>query len=177
MMISHQAARNIVERLKKKELIALKVDENDARARKVHLTDKGKTLHDKLMNISSQEGQQILSNLTDEEKELLVKLLKSITKTSNGSCNLDILHIYGFRRWLWSTAIRNDRSIDSLQRIVFIDGRNAVIMRRIISFAPRTSNQQFIKSRISIDFYLIIRYNIKTCKFLKYRRNYFVSQG
>ena len=80
MMISHQAARSIVERLKDKDLVKLEIDENDARARKVQLTDKGKSLYGELVKIGSQEGQQILSNFTDEEKDQLVDFLERINR-------------------------------------------------------------------------------------------------
>lgn len=78
MMISHQAARNIVKRLKDKGLVKLEIDEKDARARKVYLTEKGKILHDDLVKLGSREGQQILSKFTDEEKNMLVEFLERI---------------------------------------------------------------------------------------------------
>ncbi|MBR1397058.1 MAG: hypothetical protein IJ563_05950 [Selenomonadaceae bacterium] len=59
-------------------MVKLEIDEKDARARKVYLTEKGKILHDDLVKLGSREGQQILSKFTDEEKNMLVEFLERI---------------------------------------------------------------------------------------------------
>ncbi|MGI6731643.1 MAG: MarR family winged helix-turn-helix transcriptional regulator [Anaerovoracaceae bacterium] len=80
--ISHQAARNIVERMKNKGLLYSAVSKEDARIKSVYLTEKGL----EAFNIVKDEGtkleNQILSCLTDEEKETLHGLIDKI------SCNI-----------------------------------------------------------------------------------------
>lgn len=79
LQISHQAARNIVERLKEKNLLETTTSKADARANIVLLTDKGKELCNTLKNSGTNIGSQIMSSLSETEKEELLRMLTQIS--------------------------------------------------------------------------------------------------
>ena len=81
LKISHQAARNIIERMKEKELLYVTVSESDARERKVYLTEKGKNVCEKLKEKGSNVGGSILRYLSESEKSELEVLLEKILKS------------------------------------------------------------------------------------------------
>ncbi|MGI5900111.1 MAG: MarR family winged helix-turn-helix transcriptional regulator [Christensenellales bacterium] len=81
--ISHQAARNLVERMKKSGLLHVAVSDEDARYRSVCLTEKGKRLCDDLKQYSMQRGDQLLAGFSGEELDQLMVFLDRI------SANLD----------------------------------------------------------------------------------------
>lgn len=77
--ISHQAARNIIERMKLKSLLYVTVSAADARARQVYLTAKGQTICDQLKVNGTSVGHTILSQLSVSERQQLAHLLDKIT--------------------------------------------------------------------------------------------------
>ena len=81
LKISHQAARNIVERMKEKDLLYVTVSDADARAREVHLTEKGQKICRELKKKGGAVGNNLLCALTLKEKESLFDLLEKISKT------------------------------------------------------------------------------------------------
>ena len=78
LSISHQAARNIVERMKKKELLYVVTSEKDARFKHVYLTENGKTTSEALKKLGTSVGQQLLHGISDDEKDQLLSLLSKI---------------------------------------------------------------------------------------------------
>lgn len=78
LRITHQAARNTVERMKKKELLYVMISKEDARFKHIYLTEKGKELFDKLKEMGTTVGQQLLQGLSAEEKDVLYSLLVKI---------------------------------------------------------------------------------------------------
>ncbi len=76
--ISHQAARNLVERVRQKGLVELQVNPDDARSKNVFLTEKGKILSSKLQSQGTIIGKEILSGISDEEKTKLLQYLEKI---------------------------------------------------------------------------------------------------
>lgn len=78
LKVSHQAARNLIERMKEKDLLYVEVSDEDARAKKVFLTEKGIFICRKLKEKGSNLGKTILSSLDNGEKEALLFLLEKI---------------------------------------------------------------------------------------------------
>ena len=76
--ISHQAARNYVERLKLKGLICSEISENDGRAKKIKLTSEGQDVCNRLKNEGHNVGEELLKDFSLEDKETLLKLLNKI---------------------------------------------------------------------------------------------------
>lgn len=81
LKISHQAARNIVERMKEKDLLYVKVSPTDARARQVFLTEKGRQIYAKLQAGGTNLGKNVLSQLNEKEKIQLSDILDKILET------------------------------------------------------------------------------------------------
>ena len=81
LKISHQAARNIVERMKEKDLLYVTVSPEDKRARQVFLTEKGRQVHRKQKEGGTNLGRDVLSHLTAQEKEQLSDILDKILET------------------------------------------------------------------------------------------------
>lgn len=79
--ISHQAARNIVERMKEKELLTVEASRTDARARKVYLSPKGRQVCSQLKQKGTDLGTNLLRGLQEEEKQELARLLEKIIAT------------------------------------------------------------------------------------------------
>ena len=80
MKISHQAARNLVERMKEKDLLNVTVSDTDTRARKVCLSEKGEKICNELKKKGTDVGGSLLQPLSEEEKEQLSVILEKIIK-------------------------------------------------------------------------------------------------
>lgn len=78
MEISHQAARNLVERMKIKELLFAEVSSRDARAKHVYLTEKGQEIYERIRQSSNDAGSLIFEGFTEEELAQLSTLLEKI---------------------------------------------------------------------------------------------------
>lgn len=81
MQISHQAARNLVERMREKDLLTVEASDTDARARKIYLSEKGRQICGRLKQKGADLGSNLLRSLTEEEKQTLDRLLKKIIQT------------------------------------------------------------------------------------------------
>lgn len=81
MKITHQAARNIIERMKEKDLLCVEASDTDARARKVFLSEKGHTICELLKQKGTDVGSNLLRALNEEEKQELALLLEKIIQT------------------------------------------------------------------------------------------------
>lgn len=73
--VSHQAARSVVERMKKKELLYVEVMAEDARAKHVYLTEKGKQVHAQLQSMGTGVGQWLLDGIVPEDRQWLMLTL------------------------------------------------------------------------------------------------------
>ena len=80
MKISHQAARNLVERMKEKDLLNVAVSDTDTIARKICLSEKGEKICNELKKKGSDVGGNLLQPLSEEEKEQLFVILDKIIK-------------------------------------------------------------------------------------------------
>lgn len=78
MEISHQAARNLVERMRVKDFLITEVSNEDARAKHVYLTKKGQQMYGNISKGNDKAESIILKGLTAEEKEQLYLLLDKI---------------------------------------------------------------------------------------------------
>ena len=81
MKISHQAARNLVERMKEKDLLTVTVSDTDTRARQICLSGKGEKICSELKRKGTDVGGSLLQALSEEEKEQLSAILEKIIKT------------------------------------------------------------------------------------------------
>jgi len=73
--ISHQAACNILERLKNKKYVYTAVSEKDKRANSVYLTEEGKLLYNSLKITGSKAGSVLLDGFSEDEKILFLNLI------------------------------------------------------------------------------------------------------
>ena len=76
LKITHQAARNIVERLKQKNYLYTVVSKNDGRANAVFLTEEGKKMYSSLKENGNRAGKALLAGFSDEEKKQLLLLIR-----------------------------------------------------------------------------------------------------
>ena len=76
--ISHQAARNLIERLKVKNLVYAETSSEDARYKKIYLTELGENNCDKLTWMGSHVGQNLLRDVSETERQELLRLLLKI---------------------------------------------------------------------------------------------------
>ena len=76
--ISHQAARNLIERLKSKNFIYAETSSEDARYKKIYLTKQGEDICNKLTLMGSHVGQNLLQDISESEKKELLRLLLKI---------------------------------------------------------------------------------------------------
>jgi len=79
LKISHQAARNIVERMKLKDLFYVETSDEDARTKQVYLTDNGQSICNALKKRGTSIGETMLINLSSDEKKTLSNLLDKIS--------------------------------------------------------------------------------------------------
>lgn len=68
----------IINLLEKKELVTRRVDNEDARIKRIHLTQKGKNIEDDSWNIISDFENEFEAALSQEEKALMIKWLKTL---------------------------------------------------------------------------------------------------
>lgn len=78
LQISHQAARNIVERLKIKGLLYTSVSNEDGRANSVNLTESGEKMYIRLKDKGSRVGDELLEGFSEDEKKLLYEFITRI---------------------------------------------------------------------------------------------------
>lgn len=77
--ISHQAARNLVERLKSKQLLCVETSAEDGRFRRVRPTKQGEMICSELTSRGSSVGHDLLRGISEAEKEELFNLLVKIS--------------------------------------------------------------------------------------------------
>ena len=70
-----------LQKLEREGYVSRRPDDYDLRATRVFLTDKGKALDSQIRHRISEEEDLVISTLTDEEKETLVKLLNKIKRS------------------------------------------------------------------------------------------------
>jgi DNA-binding MarR family transcriptional regulator len=95
LLVDHLEARGFVER---------RIDSNDRRARRLYLTPRGIKFHDRIRPIATEVQQQILSCLSDAEKETLFALLVRVVQA-----NEKLAHPGLSRRKRW-TAVAPKRA-------------------------------------------------------------------
>ncbi len=78
MMLSTSAMTNRLDRLEKRDLIERISDKNDRRGLKIILTDKGFDLVDGLVSSHVETEDRLLSGLSKEERDQLIRLLSKI---------------------------------------------------------------------------------------------------
>lgn len=82
--VSHQAARSMVERMKKKDLLYVEISAEDARAKEVYLTAKGRKTCEELQAMGCGVGDSLLTGIDKEERQwLLTALDKMIENVEN----------------------------------------------------------------------------------------------
>ena len=78
--ISHQAARNLIERLKLKNLVHAETSSEDARFKRISLTDHGKEIYKELTLLGSHVGQNLLKGISEAEQKDLLRLLMKMSE-------------------------------------------------------------------------------------------------
>lgn len=78
--ISPSAFCQLAHRLEEAGLICSKVDENDRRVKRHHLTDKGRSFMDQRQRDRRAKAQKVLENLSPEEQEEVMKSLELLLK-------------------------------------------------------------------------------------------------
>lgn len=78
--ISHQAARNLIERSKLKRLVYAKTSSEDARYKKIYLTEQGERIYGESTLLGHHVGQDLLQGISDAEKKELLRLLLKINE-------------------------------------------------------------------------------------------------
>jgi len=73
----------ILERIKKKGYIEKRIDEADRRNYKIHLTEKGKALKDKIVPVALKFRDMFLKSIDDRDMDITVNTLKVLLKISN----------------------------------------------------------------------------------------------
>ena len=68
----------ILDKLQKKEIIRREASPDDRRAFIINLTDEGRMLRARLLPIAHRMGDEVFAGLTEEEQQLLRKLLNKI---------------------------------------------------------------------------------------------------
>lgn len=76
--VSHQAVQKTVGRLREEGLVHMVVSEEDARMKKLSLSDAGKELCHDLKKAGALSGHSVLNHLTADERKSLLKLLSKI---------------------------------------------------------------------------------------------------
>lgn len=76
--ITHQAARNIVERLCRKQYLYTEINIQDARARSVYLTDAGQEVCNYLKMMGLDDGHRLLDGMEEDERKDILKMLKKM---------------------------------------------------------------------------------------------------
>ena len=79
LQVSHQAARNIVERLKERNLVFSTPSREDGRANAVFLSEEGKHLAQCLTQTGTGIATRLLDSLDDSEKSELLRMLSVIS--------------------------------------------------------------------------------------------------
>ncbi|MFF0608490.1 MarR family winged helix-turn-helix transcriptional regulator [Nocardia tengchongensis] len=87
-MITSGAITNRLDRLAAKDWVERVPDATDRRAIRVHLTDTGRELVDRLLPLHMDNEQRLLADLTPEDRETLVPLLRKFSE-SLGDLSLD----------------------------------------------------------------------------------------
>lgn len=80
LLITHQAARKLVEKLKEKDILATTESPEDRRSVRVGLTDHGRQLCVLLKGRGASLGANLLREFTVEEKKQLLNYLEKIEK-------------------------------------------------------------------------------------------------
>lgn len=73
--ITHQTARGIIERMVKKEILKTAVSQEDARYKKVVLTEKGQRLYRRLNDNCMHTGDRLLNGMKENEKKQFFSMI------------------------------------------------------------------------------------------------------
>lgn len=73
--ITHQTARGIIERMVKKEILKTSISEEDARYKKVALTEKGQKLYRSLNANCRHTGSRLLNGMDEGEKKQFFSMI------------------------------------------------------------------------------------------------------
>ena len=89
MNVSHPTMVGIIQRLEKNGFVEVTTDENDRRYKVVHLTGKQEQLKADLRNKKNELNNKMISNITDEEVDELIRLL-TVMNENIGNNEVDL---------------------------------------------------------------------------------------
>lgn len=72
-----------IKKLEENGLIRREKDENDKRSNRVYLTEEGKNIKDDIFEVLNQWDKKMSEHLDEEERELMIKLLKKVCLNIN----------------------------------------------------------------------------------------------
>jgi len=78
--MSESVASQVIQKMEKAGLLERKADRQDARKRRVHLTEKGASLREKLMNEGIQISKEHTPDISREELLTTISVLKKVKK-------------------------------------------------------------------------------------------------
>lgn len=67
--VTHQTARGIVKRMAEKNLIEIRISEEDGRYRRIFVTEKGRSLYRQMEKNGAHTGNRLLTGMSPEEKQ------------------------------------------------------------------------------------------------------------
>lgn len=73
--VTHQTARGIVKRMAEKNLIEIRISEEDGRYRRIFVTEKGRSLYRQMEKNGAHTGNRLLTGMSPEEKQQFSSLV------------------------------------------------------------------------------------------------------
>ena len=73
--VTHQTARGIVKRMAEKNLIEIRISEEDGRYKRIFVTEKGRSLYRQMEKNGAHTGNRLLTGMSPEEKQQFSSLI------------------------------------------------------------------------------------------------------
>lgn len=83
LFIDKGTTARAMKRLEEEGIVYRVKDKNDKRAYKIHLTDKAKDIKEEVLSILQEWESIVTFNLTNEEKDEIIKILKKVSTNDN----------------------------------------------------------------------------------------------
>ncbi len=91
--LSHPTVSGLLSRLEKKDFIALRIDENDRRCKRIYVLPKGRECQETMHRTILAHEEQLVQDFTEEEKEQFARLLdRAIHNMGGNPCKRKPFH-------------------------------------------------------------------------------------
>ncbi|MGN0333870.1 MAG: MarR family winged helix-turn-helix transcriptional regulator [Lachnospiraceae bacterium] len=84
LMLAQSTTVGLISRLEQKKLVSVSGDRDDKRIKYVEITSLGEAFCKSAEKNMIQSEEKLLSNLSDSEREIFIRLLKLVNETMNG---------------------------------------------------------------------------------------------